>query len=181
MEAVQEYSRRASGIVCVGTCASFGGIPASGSNPTGAVSVSRITGRKTINISGCPANPDWIVWTLVQLILGNPIELDADSRPKRLYDRSIDGAPEEPIIHNKCPRNVNVNPNALPEATSFGQDRRCLIRLGCRGPRTKARCRNCWNGLAGSAHYCIGVNAPCHGCVEPTFPGPESFYERYNP
>lgn len=179
MQAVQEYAARALATVCVGTCASFGGIPAAGSNPTGVVSVQQLTGRPTINISGCPANPDWIVWAVVQLILGNPVDLDENGRPTALYTVGVDGNPEDAIIHKKCPRNIVVNPSAPPEATDFGQDGRCLIQLGCRGPSTKARCRNCWNGIAGQGTWCIGVNAQCHGCVEPTFPGPHSFFTSY--
>ncbi|HWH70740.1 MAG TPA: hypothetical protein VNT26_15225, partial [Candidatus Sulfotelmatobacter sp.] len=79
-QAVQELTARALKTVCVGTCASFGGIPASGSNPTGAMGARQFTGRPTINISGCPANPDWVVWAVVQLLLGNPVTLDADGR-----------------------------------------------------------------------------------------------------
>ena len=84
-QAVQEMSARALAIVCVGTCASFGGIPASGSNPTGVVGVGALTGRATINISGCPANPDWVVWAIVQLLTGTPVDLDVDFRTKALY------------------------------------------------------------------------------------------------
>ena len=61
-EAVQEVARHAAHLVCVGTCAAFGGIPAAGSNPTQAISVNQLTGRPVINLSGCPAHPDWVVW-----------------------------------------------------------------------------------------------------------------------
>lgn len=179
MRAVTDLSARAAAIVCVGTCASFGGIPASNMNPTRVVSVSELTGRSTINISGCPANPNWVVWAIVQLILGNPVELDADGRPVALYNVDLAGAPCPSLIHEKCPRNIDVNPLALPEATEYGQQDRCLINLGCRGPSTKARCERCWNGVPGQGRWCIGVNAPCHGCTERTFPGMQSFYQPY--
>ncbi len=192
MQAVQEMSARARVVVCVGTCASFGGIPASGGNPTGVVSVRQLTGLPTINISGCPANPDWVVWALVQLLTGTPVDLDADGRPTALYAKRLSGAAAPALVHDKCPRNNSVNPAAPSEATSFtGCDGRCLIQLGCRGPYTKARCDGCWNVLATDpadppadlwrSNWCIGVNAPCHGCVEKTFPGPQSFFEPYLP
>jgi hydrogenase small subunit len=181
-EAVQTMSERAAVRISVGTCASFGGIPASMSNPTGVVGVAQLTGRPTINISGCPANPDWVVWAVVQLLLGNPIQLDEHSRPTALYNRTLAGGAAPALVHDKCPRNIYVNPGAPAEATGFTDcDGRCLIQLGCRGPNTKARCEACWNGIAGQGRWCIGVNAPCHGCVEPSFPGPDSFYKRYNP
>lgn len=192
MQAVQEMSERALAIVCVGTCASFGGIPAAGSNPTGVMGVSQLTGRTTINISGCPANPDWAVWAIVQLLTGTPVDLDEDGRPTALYAKRLSGADAPAFVHDKCPRNNLVNSEVPAEATSFTAcDGRCLIQLGCRGPFTKARCDGCWNTLATDPadppddrwrnNWCIGVNAPCHGCVEKTFPGPQSFFAPYNP
>jgi hydrogenase small subunit len=185
-QAVQELTARALATVCVGTCASFGGIPASGSNPSGAMGVRQFTGLPTINLSGCPANPDWVVWAIVQLLTNTPVTLDADGRPTALYSTGHTGAPEDPIIHAKCPRNPGNT--GTPFALSFGEDGHCLRNLGCRGPNTKSRCNGSWNGIGGHTagqphpgHWCIGVNAPCHGCVEKTFPGPDSFYDYYNP
>jgi hydrogenase small subunit len=184
-QAALELASRTDKIVCVGTCASFGGIPAAGSNPTKAMSAPQLIGKTTLNISGCPANPDWAVWAIVQLLLGARPTLDADGRPVALYSTSHTGAPEAPIIHDKCPRNPS---NGTPMANSFGEDGHCLQNLGCRGPYTKSRCNASWNGIAGRtgaqphpAHWCIGKNAPCHGCVEKTFPGPYSFSEPYLP
>lgn len=185
-QAVQELSAKAAATVCVGACACFGGIPASGSNPTGAMGAGQLTGRPVINISGCPANPDWVVWAVVQLLLSNPVALDADGRPEALYSTGHAGGPEDPIIHHKCPRNPGNH--GTPVAERFGENGQCLENLGCRGPHTKARCEASWNGIGGRppgqphpGHWCIGVNAPCHGCVEKTFPGPQSFFEPYSP
>jgi hydrogenase small subunit len=185
-QAVQELTARALKTICVGTCASFGGITAAGANPTGAMGVGRLTGRPVINLSGCPANPDWVVWAVVQLLLGRTIELDADNRPAALYSRDFQGAAAPAIVHDKCPRNPGLY--GVPLATGFGEDGHCLENLGCRGPHTKSRCEAAWNGIGGHGpgephpgHWCIGVNAPCHGCVEKTFPGPQSFFERYMP
>ena len=175
-QVVTDCAARASHIISVGTCASFGGIPRSGSNPTKVISIEELIGQPTINISGCPANPDWVIWAIVQLILGNPVTLDADNRPVDLYSKDLAGNPAEALIHDKCPR------NGAPEATSFDDTvDKCLVKLGCRGPDTRARCENCWNGLAGqNGKWCIGVNAPCHGCTERTFPGVEPFYSQYS-
>jgi hydrogenase small subunit len=185
-QAVTELAAKALKIVCVGTCSSFGGIPAAGANPTQAVSVGKLTGRPTINISGCPANPDWVVWAVVQLLLGQNPTLDADNRPAALYTIGHTGATELPIIHDKCPRNpINTG---TQKATRFGQNGLCLEDLGCRGPFTKSRCNKSWNGIGGHVypeaspgHWCIGVNAPCHGCCEKSFPGEQSFFEPFVP
>jgi len=185
-EVVQSCAARAARIVSVGTCAAFGGIPAAGANPTQAVGVKTLTGRPVINVSGCPASPDWVVWTIVQLLLGRTIELDADSRPVALYGTTFQAAEAPHILHDKCPRNPALHGTSL--AQQFGEKGHCLERLGCRGPFTKARCEAAWNGIAGTepphlhaATWCIGVNAPCHGCVEKGFPGPQAFYEPYSP
>jgi len=190
-QAVQEMSAKALAVICVGTCASFGGIPASGSNPTGVVGVHALTGRPTINISGCPANPDWVCWAIVQLLTNTPVTLDADNRPTALYAKNLAGTTVPALIHDKCPRNQNVNSGAPAQATDFSDcDGRCLRPLGCRGPYTRARCDGSWNIKATDpanppvdrwrSNWCIGVNAPCHGCVEKTFPGPQSFYDPYS-
>ena len=188
-QAVQELTARSIANVCVGTCAAFGGIPASGSNPTGAMGVQQFTGRPTINLSGCPANPDWVVWAIVQLLTSQPVTLDSDGRPTALYSIGYSGDPEDPIIHNKCNRNPGLT--GTPLANNFGEDGHCLQNIGCRGPFTKSRCRGAWNGIGGNGlvnpndphpgHWCIGVNAPCQGCVEKTFPGPQPFHEFYSP
>jgi hydrogenase small subunit len=165
-QAVQELASKALAIICVGTCAAWGGIPAAGSNPTQVVGVKALTGKTTVNIAGCPTNPDWVVWAIVQLLVGNPITLGADGRPTALFS-------SQGTIHDKCPREEEE------EAGRFGLDGQCLKKLGCRGPKTRSRCENCWNGKAGAGHWCIGVNAPCHGCVESTFPGTKSFFTEY--
>jgi hydrogenase small subunit len=185
-QAAMELASRAAAVVCVGTCAAFGGIPAAGANPTQAIGVPQLLGRPTINLSGCPANPDWVVWAVVQLLLGNSVTLDEDGRPTALYSTGFTGLAEPPWIHDKCPRNPTAT--GIPLATSFGENGHCLQNLGCRGPFTKSRCKNAWNGIGGHGlgqpspgHWCIGVNAPCQGCVEKTFPGPQSFFEPYLP
>lgn len=184
--AVQELVPKALATVCVGTCASFGGIPASGSNPTGCMGVGQFTGRPTINLSGCPVHPDWVVWAIVQLLTSTAVALDGDGRPTALYSTGHGGSAEPALVHDKCPRNPNIT--GLAPASRFGLDGLCVRELGCRGPVTKARCEASWNGIGGHTagqphpgHWCIGVNAPCHGCVERSFPGPESFFEYYTP
>ncbi len=64
-----ETARGATAIIAVGTCAAFGGLPAAGPNPTGAVSVSDVIKDKPItNISGCPPIPVVITAVLAQYL-----------------------------------------------------------------------------------------------------------------
>jgi len=148
--------------------------------------VRAFTGLPTIHISGCPANPDWIVWAVVELLLGHTIELDADRRPTALYSTGHTGQPEAPIIHDKCPRNPGLF--GTPVATHFGEDGHCLEALGLPRPvyqgalqRVLVRHRRPHVSRAAPGTLVHRINAPCHGCVEKTFPGPQSFYEPYQP
>ncbi len=71
LAAVQTLAPKASNVLAIGTCASFGGMAAASPNPTQIKSVSAATGIATINIPGCPPHPDWIVWKRHQLVRGN--------------------------------------------------------------------------------------------------------------
>ena len=193
-EMVLELGANAIAVLNVGTCSSFGGIPRSiypspalpasePSGPTGILSVEEalaaggVTGPAIINIPGCPSHPDWVAWVVVQLILGNTIDLDGYNRPTALY------LPTD--VHDNCPRNPALGPpNEL--ATTFGEDGKCLEDLGCRGPGTHADCPlRGWNkgpipeledlGVDPAnytrANWCVDSNGMCFGCVEPNFPG----------
>lgn len=152
-EAVLDLSQRAAKILCIGTCASWGGMAAAPPNPTGVKGVSAITGKTTINIPGCPAHPDWVVWAVAQLLLGNTIALDSYGRPNTLFNKTV---------HDQCPR------REAEEANTFGIDRLCLEELGCMGPHTIANCPvQLWNG---GANWCCDANALCIGCTHPQFP-----------
>ena len=157
LQVVKDLSAQAAGILAIGTCASYGGIPAAGPNPTAVKSVKDVTGKTTINIAGCPPHPDWIVYVVAQLLLGKSIPVDSSGRPTALFNQTV---------HSQCPRNDD------PE--------RCLAPKGCRGPGTYANCpTQMWNNRT---NWCVNANAPCYACTEPTFPGTSSLYAvMYNP
>jgi hydrogenase small subunit len=159
-EAVRKYVARASAVVCMGTCASWGGIPASGPNVTGIRSVGAYTGKRTINIGGCPPHPDWMVWPIVQLILGKSIALDGAGRPAALFNRKV---------HDACPL------RGTDEAKFWAQPNRCLKSLGCRGPETVAPCPSLkWNN---GVNWCVGAGSPCLSCTSAEFPRREAFHK----
>jgi len=159
-DALTMLASRAAKIVSVGSCAAFGGIPASGGNPTQVLSVKAATGKATINIPGCPPHPDWIVWAVAQILLNKPVTLDAVGRPTALFGLKL---------HENCPRKEQ------DEVSSFGLSSGCLKPLGCKGPETKSNCSTLkWhNGV----NWCVGAGAPCIGCTEPTFPIATPFYK----
>jgi hydrogenase small subunit len=157
-DAVRSLSQRAAAILCIGTCSSYGGIPAAPPNPTGVVSARTLTGRTTINVAGCPPHPSWMVWTIVQLLQGRAISLDGSGRPRSLFERSV---------HDQCPL------KGTQGAKLFGVPRQCLKELGCRGPETRANCPvHRWNN---GVNWCVGAGAPCNGCTSPDFPGTKAF------
>jgi hydrogenase small subunit len=161
LEAVTSLAGKASKIICVGNCASFGGVSASGLNPTGVKSVSGATGKNTINIAGCPPHPNWIVWAVVQLLQGKSIAVDSYKRPTYLYSRKV---------HDQCPL------RETDEIGTFGVSGRCLKALGCRGPEVAAPCAvTKWNN---GVNWCVGAGAPCIGCTSASFPGSAALYRR---
>ena len=161
MEAVRMLAPGAAAVLCIGTCASYGGIPAGGPNPTGIVGVGQLTGLKTVNIPGCPTHPDWIVWTIAHLLSGQMPVLDDRNRPSALYGKSV---------HDACPR------KETDEAKTFGIPSQCLKALGCRGPETRSDCPSRkWNN---GTNWCIGAGSICIGCTERDFPNKFSpFYK----
>jgi hydrogenase small subunit len=160
LEAATQLASRAKAVVAVGTCASFGGIPAAPPNPTQVKGVAAATGAKakTVNIAGCPPHPDWIAWAVVQLFLGKTIDVDDRGRPTALFSGTV---------HSQCPRKEGSR------AITYGVDGACLLYLGCQGPVTTANCpATKWNN---QQNWCIDANARCLGCTEPGFPGKAIF------
>jgi len=168
-----ELAREALAILCVGTCASFGGIPAATPNPTGCQPVKRfleangIT-KPLVNIPGCPPHPDWFVGTVASILLnGLPKteDLDDNLRPLAFYGK---------LIHENCPRRAYFDEGKF--AKKFGEEG-CLYELGCKGPITYADCPlRHWNS---GTNWVIGAGAPCNGCTQPEFPDLVApFYEK---
>lgn len=79
-DALIDLAGKASAIVCAGTCASFGGIPAAGPNPAAVKKVSDIISQDVINIPGCPVHPERLVLTLAKLIAGETVRLLPDGK-----------------------------------------------------------------------------------------------------
>jgi len=164
-ELAAELARRAMAVVCMGTCSSFGGIPAAEPNPTGAISVGELLEREGIDtplitVPGCPPHPDWLVGTLAAISLYGLAEvakaLDELGRPTMFYGK---------CIHETCGRRADFDAGRF--AKNFGEPG-CMYELGCKGPVTFADCpTRMWNS---GTNWCIGAGSGCHGCVEPDFP-----------
>ncbi len=157
---LQEVSSRAAAVISIGSCASWGGIPSSGPNPTGSVGVdSIVTDKPVVNIPGCPPNPYVFLATVLQYATtGTVPALDDQHRPKFAYDR---------VIHEHCPRRPHFDAGRF--ATEFGSGGHtqgwCLYKLGCKGPVTHAPCSTRHFNEVVDA-WPIGIGAPCFGCTE---------------
>jgi hydrogenase small subunit len=165
-EQVLRAAKNARAVVSVGSCATFGGIPAAENNPTGAMGVLPFLAHEhittpVINVPGCPAHPDWTVGTLVHVLKFGLPELDYARRPTMFYRR---------IIHDQCPRFSDYERERF--AKTFSDDG-CLFKLGCLGPDSHADCTlRLWNGRT---NYCIKAHAPCIGCTSEGFASRTSF------
>lgn len=173
LEKTCELASRALAVVCVGTCACYGGIPAGAPNPTGSKSLRAVIAERgvsvpVINIPGCPPHPDWFIHTVANVLLNGipgPEAFDDIGRPLEFYGKTI---------HERCPRRPDFDAGKF--AKKHG-DSGCLYLLGCKGPVTYADCpTRMWNS---GVNWCVGANGPCTGCVEPSFPDALSpLYER---
>jgi hydrogenase small subunit len=169
-ELIGRYAARARHILCVGNCASFGGISrkidrrATGAlfceeAPTGPLAAHA---DKIVNIPGCPAHPQWVVYVLEMLRHGRRIALDELRRPVELYGYTV---------HEGCTRNEYFEWKI--DAKGFGLKEGCLFyEQGCQAPFTHGSCnRILWNGVNSKTR----AGVPCIGCTEPDFPATRLF------
>jgi hydrogenase small subunit len=168
-DTLREAAKGAAAIVCVGTCAAFGGIPFADPNPTSAWPVSAIVGDKPlINVSGCPPMPEVITGTLLQFVTtGRVPDLDEHRRPKVFFGNTI---------HDRCYRRPFYDQGKFAKTFDDEGARNgwCLYELGCKGPTTYNACATIkWNG---GTSFPIQSGHGCIGCSEPEFWDKGSFY-----
>ncbi len=159
---LKRLSKDAAAVVAVGTCATFGGIPAAAPNPTGAVGVMDIVkGKPIINIPACPANPANMVGVVLHYVLTGQIpELDSLLRPKFAFGYRI---------HDNCERRAHFDAGEFVEEWGDigAQNNFCLYKVGCKGPMTFNNCSIIRYNEG--ANWPIGVGRGCIGCSEPDF------------
>ena len=168
-EWLDRLAPKATAVVAVGTCATYGGIHAMAGNPTGAMGVPDYlgwdwkskAGIPIVCVPGCPTHPDNLSETLTYLLYmatdqAPMIPLDDALRPKWLFGNTV---------HEGCDRAGYYEQGDF--ATEYGSPK-CIVKLGCWGPVVKCNVpkRGWINGIGG----CPNVGGICIGCTMPGFP-----------
>ncbi len=159
VDILKEAAAGCAAIISIGSCASWGGLPSTGPNPTGAVGVGEIVKDKPIlNIPGCPPNPYNFLSTVVHYLLFKKIPpVDGEGRPVFAYGK---------LIHDQCERRGHFDADRF--ADEFGDEGHrkgyCLYKLGCKGPSTFGNCPEV--GFNREKTWPVNVGHPCFGCIE---------------
>jgi len=166
---VSRMSNHAAAVIAVGTCATWGGVPAAAGNPTDAVGVMDFLGKDyrsalglpVVNLPGCAPQGDNITETIAAVLLflhglGPLPEFDELGRPSWLFGETV---------HRGCTRAGYYEEGKF--ADEYG-DKECLVEVGCWGPVVQCNInkRGALNGQGG----CMNIGAPCIGCTMPGFP-----------
>ncbi len=155
---VKDLGEKAMYVVALGTCATWGGIPAAEPNPTDAKPVTAIIDpKKVVNLPGCPARPHHLVGLLAHLKLFGMPELDSKRRPMVFFSR---------LIHDNCEMRPFFEKGDFAKHFS---EKKCMYLLGCKGPITYNDCPNYqWNS---GVNWPIRGGSPCIGCAAESFIG----------
>ena len=112
IEMLKECAADAAAVIAIGSCASWGGMPSTPPNPTGATSAGEVLGKVIPNIPGCPPNPYNFLSTVVHfLTFGKLPDVDEIGRPKFAYSR---------LIHENCERRAHFDAGRF--AMEFGDE-----------------------------------------------------------
>ena len=168
-EWVRRLAPGAAAVIAIGTCATWGGVPAAAGNPTGAMSVMDFLGKDyrsafglpVINVPGCAPLGDNFTETvalLLQFLNGQvPLpEFDELGRPAWLFTNTV---------HRHCPRAGWYEEGTF--AKEYGSNE-CLVEVGCWGP--VVNCNITERGAVGHMGGCMVAGGVCIGCTMPGFP-----------
>ncbi len=168
----------AAATIAIGTCATWGGIPAAEGNPTNAMSVMDFLGKDyrsafglpVINIPGCAPQGDNFTETVFAVLLflqglGPLPTFDELGRPAWLFKQTV---------HQGCTRAGFYEEGIF--AKEYG-DPECLVSIGCWGP--VVNCNIVQRGAINHMGGCMRAGGICIGCTMPGFPDKFSpFYKK---
>jgi hydrogenase small subunit len=164
----------AAAYVAIGTCATWGGIPAAAGNITGSMSLADFLGKDyrsalgvpVVNVPGCSPVGDNFTETVaaVLLFLQNlaPVpKFDELGRPAWLFEETV---------HRHCPKAGYYEEGVFAEEPG---DNQCLVEIGCWGP--VVQCNIVERGAINHMGGCMVAGGACIGCTMPGFP------DKYSP
>jgi len=168
----------AAAAVAIGTCATWGGVPAARGNPTGSMGLMDFLGKAyksalelpVINIPGCASIGDDFTETVAGLLyylqgFGPLPEIDELGRPAWLFGETV---------HRHCVRGAYYEEGSF--ASEFGGPE-CLVEIGCWGP--VVNCNIASRGAINHLGGCMNTGGACIGCTMPGFPDKFTpFYKR---
>lgn len=168
----------AAATIAIGTCATWGGIPAAVGNVTNSMSVMDFLGKDyrsdlglpVVNIPGCSPVGDNFTETVAAVLLflqglGPLPEFDELGRPSWLYGETV---------HRNCVRAGYYEEGVFAE--HYG-DKECLVEIGCWGP--VVQCNITSRGAINHVGGCMNTGGICIGCTMPGFPDSFApFYKR---
>ena len=159
----------AAATVAIGTCATWGGIPAAAGNVTGSMSVMDFLGKDyvstlgvpVVNVPGCsPVGDNFteVVAAVLMFLQGiGPLpELDELGRPQWQFGETV---------HRHCPRAGYYEEGSFAERPG---DQECLVDIGCWGP--VVQCNITERGAINHMGGCMVAGGACIGCTMPGFP-----------
>jgi hydrogenase small subunit len=160
---------RAAASIAIGTCATWGGIPAAAGNVTGSMGLMDFLGGSyrsargipVVNVPGCAPQGDNFTETLTAIVrfLGGTRELpdfDELGRPAWLFDQTV---------HRHCPKAGYYEEGVFAEEPG---DNECLVEIGCWGP--VVQCNIVERGAINHMGGCMVAGGACIGCTMPGFP-----------
>ena len=168
-EWVARLAENAAAMIAIGTCATWGGVPAAEGNLTGAMSLMDFLGKDyrsvlgvpVVNVPGCPPVGDNFTETVAAVLyflqgFGPLPEFDDLGRPAWLFGETV---------HRRCVRGAYYEEGTF--AKEFG-DPECLVEVGCWGPVVNCNItsRGAIKGIGG----CMNAGGACIGCTMPGFP-----------
>ena len=165
---------RAAATIAIGTCATWGGIPAAAGNITGSMGLMDFLGSgyrsarsiPVVNVPGCAPQGDNFTETLLAIIkyLDGSVDLppfDELGRPEWLFDQTV---------HRHCPKAGYYEEGVFAEEPG---DNQCLVEIGCWGP--VVQCNIVERGAVNHMGGCMVAGGACIGCTMPGFP------DKYSP
>lgn len=151
-EWILRLAAKAAAVMAIGTCATWGGVPAARGNVTGAMGLSTLLGRgfrsreglPIVNVPGCAPSGDAFIETLAYVFLHLaglvPLELDELGQPRWLYSSST------PLKS----QDLSWRPRVVPGDT--------------------AKCPVPERGWINRVGGCAAPGGACNGCTRADFP-----------